>query len=169
LRLFADISFGEGVCNVSGGIGVGLINLITFALLTVFLGRNHRLYQPDKQVCSRNSGVRPIIIPEVIAAFGLLVCIASAGTQAFGQAVSTAPIPAPNSKETKKMVGAPPKAPKLRFKIYGWIEGGITGNPDSPIDNHNFGHLYTDRANGPLLNQLSIVGERPLDPNINAN
>ena len=53
---------------------------------------------------------------KVIAAFGLLVCIASAGTQAFGQAVSTTPIPAPDSKETKKMVGAPPKAPKPRFK-----------------------------------------------------
>ena len=39
------------------------------------------------------------------------------------------------------------------------------GNPDSPIDNHNFGHLFTARANEPLLNQVSIVGERALDPN----
>jgi hypothetical protein len=31
---------------------------------------------------------------KVIAAFGLPVCIASAETQAFGQAVSTTPIPA---------------------------------------------------------------------------
>ena len=61
------------------------------------------------------------------------------------------------------MVETPPKP---RFKIYGWIEGGITGNPDSPIDNHNFGHLYTDRANELLLNQVSIVGERALDPPI---
>jgi hypothetical protein len=100
-----------------------LDGLITFAILTVFLGRNHRLHQPDKQVCSRNSGVRPIIIPEVIAAFGLLVCIASAGTQAFGQAVSTAPIPAPDSKETKKMVGAPPKAPNLDSKSTAGLKG----------------------------------------------
>ena len=35
----------------------------------------------------------------------------------------------------------------------------------APTDNHNFGHLFTDRSNEPLLNQLSIVGERALDPN----
>jgi putative OmpL-like beta-barrel porin-2 len=102
---------------------------------------------------------------KVIAAFGWLVCIASAETQARGQAVSTTPVPAPDSKEIRQVVETPPKPPEPRFKIYGWIEGGITGNPNSPIDNHNFGHLYTDRANEPLLNQVSIVGERALDPN----
>jgi hypothetical protein len=34
-----------------------------------------------------------------------------------------------------------------------------------PVDNHNFGHLFTDRANEPLLNQMVITGERALDPN----
>ncbi len=68
------------------------------------------------------------------------------------------------SKEAKKVVEQP-KPPEPRFKLYGWIEAGITGNPDSPIDSHNFGHLWTDRANEPLLNQISIVGERALDPN----
>ena len=68
------------------------------------------------------------------------------------------------SKEAKKVVEQP-KPPEPRFKLYGWIEGGITGNPDSPTDNHNFGHLFTDRSNEPLLNQVSIVGERALDPN----
>jgi hypothetical protein len=41
----------------------------------------------------------------------------------------------------------------------------LPGIRPSPIDNHNFGHLYTDRANEPLLNQVSIAGERALDPN----
>jgi hypothetical protein len=73
-----------------------------------------------------------------------------------------APTPAPDGKEVKKVVETP-KPPEPRFKLDGWIEGGITGNPDSPIDNHNFGHLFTDRANEPLLNQVSVVGERALD------
>ena len=66
--------------------------------------------------------------------------------------------------EAKKAVEQP-KPPEPRFKLYGWIEAGITGNPDPPIDNHNFGHLFTDRANELLLNQLVITGERALDPN----
>ncbi len=77
--------------------------------------------------------------------------------------VSTAP-DGKESKEAKKVVEQP-KPPEPRFKLYGWIEAGITGNPDPPVDNHNFGHLLTDRANEPLLNQISIVGERALDPN----
>ena len=55
-------------------------------------------------------------------------------------------------------------APEPRFKIYGWIEGGITFNGDRPKDNQNFGHLFTDRANEPLLNQAVIVLERTLKP-----
>jgi hypothetical protein len=95
----------------------------------------------------------------VLAVCGLCCC-----PSAFGQTVAASPSPAPDSKEVKKVVETP-KPPEPRFKLYGWIEGGITGNPDSPIDNHNFGHLLTDRANEPLLNQVSIVAERSLDAN----
>lgn len=56
------------------------------------------------------------------------------------------------------------KAPEPRFKIYGWLEGGFTANADSPDDNRNFGHLFTDRSNQPLLNQAVITGERLLMP-----
>jgi len=56
------------------------------------------------------------------------------------------------------------KPPEPRFKIYGWVEGGITINGDQPKDNQNFGHLFTDRANEPLLNQATIVLERLLKP-----
>jgi len=80
----------------------------------------------------------------------------------FGADVTASPTP--DGKEAKKIV-EPPKPPEPRFKIYGWIEAGITGNPDSPTDNHNFGHLFTDRANEPLLNQAVITAERALDPN----
>jgi len=70
-----------------------------------------------------------------------------------------------STTDGKKAVVEQPKPPESRFKLYGWVEAGITGNPDSPEDNHNFGHLFTDRANEPLLNQASIVAERTLDPN----
>ena len=63
------------------------------------------------------------------------------------------------AKETKEI-----KPPESRFKIYGWVEGGVTFNTSSPRDNQNFGHLFTDRANEPLLNQAVITFERTLDP-----
>lgn len=56
------------------------------------------------------------------------------------------------------------KPPEPRFKIYGWLEGGFTTNADSPDDDRNFGHLFTDRSNQPLLNQAVITGERLLAP-----
>src|SRR6202163_2105583 len=54
--------------------------------------------------------------------------------------------------------------PEPRLKISGWIESGITFNPDSPQDNQNFGRLFDDRANEPLLNQVLISFERALAP-----
>lgn len=97
------------------------------------------------------------------AVYGLTICALNYSLPSFGADVTASPTP--DGKETKKIV-EPPKPPEPRFKLYGWIEGGITGNPDSPSDNHNFGHLFTDRANEPLLNQVSVVAERALDPNV---
>jgi len=56
-----------------------------------------------------------------------------------------------------------PKPPEPRFKLYGWIEAGFTGNTNAPDDRTNFGHLFTDRANEPMLNQAVITAERALD------
>ena len=58
----------------------------------------------------------------------------------------------------------PSPTPEPRFKISGWIDGGITFNPDSPQSNQNFGRLFDDRANEPLLNQVVINFERALVP-----
>jgi hypothetical protein len=52
--------------------------------------------------------------------------------------------------------------PEPRFKIYGWVEGGITFNPDNPNNRQNFGRLFDDRANELLLNQAVITIERTL-------
>src|SRR5262249_13601224 len=105
-----------------------------------------------------------------VAFAGVIAFAAYASFSGPAYAQQAAPSPSPatvkatEGKEVKKVVEQP-KPPEPRFKLYGWIEGGITGNPDPPIDNHNFGHLFTDRANEPLLNQLVITGERALDPN----
>src|SRR5260370_5173689 len=56
----------------------------------------------------------------------------------------------------------PSPTPEPRFKISGWIDSGITFNPDSPQSNQNFGRLFDDRANEPLLNQVAISFERSL-------
>jgi Putative beta-barrel porin-2, OmpL-like. bbp2 len=108
----------------------------------------------------------------VISGFMALAIYAAAfSVPLYAQQATPSPSPvsvaALDGKETKevKKVAEQPKPPEPRFKLYGWIEGGITGNPDPPTDNHNFGHLFTDRANEPLLNQMVITGERALDPN----
>jgi len=54
--------------------------------------------------------------------------------------------------------------PQPGFRLYGWIETGITGNFAFPKDNQNFGRLLDDRANEPLLNQFVLGAERGLDP-----
>jgi len=59
------------------------------------------------------------------------------------------------------------KEAKSRLAISGWIESGITINPDSPNDNQNFGRFFDDRANEPLLNQLVLNFERALVPKPN--
>ena len=57
-------------------------------------------------------------------------------------------------------------SPQPGFRLYGWIEAGITGNFAFPNDNQNFGRLLDDRSNEPLLNQFVLGAERGLDPNM---
>lgn len=44
------------------------------------------------------------------------------------------------------------------------FEGGIVGNPQGPDNGQNFGQLFTDKANRPILNQLLLTLERDTDP-----
>ena len=53
---------------------------------------------------------------------------------------------------------------KSRYAFYGWLEGGFTGNFNSPADHQNFGRLFDDRSNEPMLNQFVLTFERVLDP-----
>jgi hypothetical protein len=50
------------------------------------------------------------------------------------------------------------------IKFNGHIDVGATMNPQAPADNINFGHLFTDKANQIVLNQVAITAERDLDP-----
>jgi len=49
-------------------------------------------------------------------------------------------------------------------KFSGHLAAGYTFNADGPSDGLNFGHLFTDRSDAPLLNQFVLTLERPLDP-----
>jgi hypothetical protein len=51
------------------------------------------------------------------------------------------------------------------IKVSGYIDAGIQGNPDSPSNGVNWGRLFDDRANLPVLNQASVIITRPTDPN----
>jgi hypothetical protein len=66
--------------------------------------------------------------------------------------------------ETKAADAAAPAAPP-EFAVWAQLEAGITANADSPHSGVNYGHLFTDKSNQPVLNQLLLTAEKPLDPN----
>lgn len=57
----------------------------------------------------------------------------------------------------------PPAPSEARIKFSGQIEIGFTANPQSPQDHQNFGRLFDDRANEPMLNQFIFTAEQALD------
>ena len=59
---------------------------------------------------------------------------------------------------------AAPAAPP-GFQVWAQLEAGITANPNAQWGGINYGHLFTDKANQPVLNQLLVTAEKPLDPN----
>ncbi len=50
------------------------------------------------------------------------------------------------------------------IKLGAQVEFGIAGNPSGPSDNLNYGNLFTDRANEPVMNQALLSITRPIDP-----
>lgn len=57
-------------------------------------------------------------------------------------------------------------APPPEFTVWAQLEAGITANPDSPSSGINYGHLFTDKTNQVILDQLLVTAEKPLDPNV---
>jgi hypothetical protein len=64
--------------------------------------------------------------------------------------------------EAKKEEAAAPAAPP-EFGVWAQLEAGITANVDSPKSGVNYGHLFTDKSNQLVLNQLLLTAEKPLD------
>ena len=84
--------------------------------------------------------------------------VLAAANSPGARAQATSPTP------TATPANAAPAAWADTLKFSGHVEAGITGNPDGPSNNINFGHLFTDRANTPVMNQLLLTAERPIDP-----
>lgn len=57
----------------------------------------------------------------------------------------------------------PTPAPEKSYKLYGWLQAGLTANFDSPADRINFGVNFNWRSNDYRLNQLCFVLENPLE------
>lgn len=79
--------------------------------------------------------------------FGLSLSLAGAPAEAAD--VAPAP-PPPSWWDTVALTGA--------------IDSGLSLNPAYPVNNLNWGHLFTDKANTPLFNQGILTVQRPIDP-----
>ena len=59
---------------------------------------------------------------------------------------------------------APPASWSSTVKVSGHVDAGILFNGADPANQINFGHVFTDKANRPDLNQVALTIERDLDP-----
>lgn len=84
-----------------------------------------------------------------------------------GETTSPARTSAPPEKAMGMNMPMPSMIAQPGFHLYGWVEGGLTGNVDSPNDNQNFGRLLDDRSNDPVLNEFVLTAERGFDPMTN--
>ena len=79
-----------------------------------------------------------------------------------------APLPTRADDQPAPAAAPAPPAPPVPWldsiKWSGYIETGITANFGDQAHGLNVGHLFTDRADQLLLNQASLIVERPTDP-----
>jgi hypothetical protein len=62
------------------------------------------------------------------------------------------------------VVAKPPPSWWDTFTVGGAIDAGLLVNPAYPSNGLNFGHLFTDKANSLMLNQVLLTAMRPIDP-----
>ena len=65
---------------------------------------------------------------------------------------------------TAALADEAPKSWTSGITATGQIDAGITANTASPANRLNFGSLFTDKANTPLLNQAAATLSRTIDP-----
>ncbi|HET6308109.1 MAG TPA: outer membrane beta-barrel protein [Rhodopila sp.] len=93
--------------------------------------------------------------------------LVAAATIALGSATAAAQTPPqpppPAATTTAPAADAPPPGLWIDgIHLSAQLEGGISFNPAGPKD--NFGQLFTDHPNQPLLNQILLTANKPLDP-----
>ena len=96
-----------------------------------------------------------------------LVKTALAGVLAFGlhgalRAATDGDADGGGDAKDKKAVVEKKAEPRVKFSVF--VEGGVTGNPNDPDDHQNFGRVFDDRSNEPMLNQATATVERVLVP-----
>jgi hypothetical protein len=84
---------------------------------------------------------------------------------ASGNATTSAPAASGSAAApTPTAPAAPPPGLWINgIHLYAQVQGGITVNPATPDDGVNFGRLFDDRANQPVLNQLMLTATKPLN------
>ena len=97
------------------------------------------------------------------------VCALGASSGAFAQGIvneSASPpaVSAPTAPAGAATLPAAPAGWASTIKLGFQGEAGIVGNTLSPDNNRNFGMLFTDSANRPVLNQLLATVSRDIDP-----
>ena len=115
-----------------------------------------------------------------------VACAAASGHMVHPVAAQTSPaaqaspqvqtgLPASTDTQAQKNPLAPspakPWAPPASLSDWastiatsGQVDAGIVVNPQNPDNGVNYGRLFTDKANRPILNQLLLTLERDTDP-----
>ena len=114
----------------------------------------------------KKQSIRRSSLRASIPAFAGL-CAFSAGAFAqgiTGQAASPPAVSDPTAPAGAATLPAAPAGWASTIKLGFQGEAGIIGNTLSPNNNRNFGMLFTDSANRPVLNQLLATVSRDIDP-----
>src|ERR1700712_29047 len=129
-------------------------------------------------VSGKMVGMRKMMCVSARAAWGMGPCVrigllpawlaAAALVPADGTHAQTAPSTPPGaavnpSAAPAAPAPATPSAGASTVTLGLQIEGGIQGNGDRPADGLNYGRLFDDKANTPLLNQIQLTATRPIN------
>ncbi len=106
---------------------------------------------------------RSLRTPRLAAAL-FAAALATAATPFAPTARADGEASADTKKDAKDKKAVIEKKADSRVKFSYFVEAGITGNPNDPNDHQNFGRVFDDRANEPMLNQATITIERALVP-----
>lgn len=88
-------------------------------------------------------------------------CLAALSIEAADAQTPPAAAPAPPAPAAD----APPPGYWINgIHLSAQIQGGITLNTNKPNSGVNYGRLFDDRADQPLLNQVLLTANKPLDP-----